>query len=585
MSSKDGKSISSRKWVSSYKKLFPWSNYQTSVFDWIEKSNKYTLLNSVNNEDLFIDLKGQRVSRSLVISSVAGSGKTTTILGIVGALKGSAHIVAFNEHIAKRLKTDSRIPKSRVKVSTAHSLGFYLIRRSYGGQEFKVNNSKYPHIIDYVYKSLGIDFDLIIKNRYPYLNKAIRSKKKYYLKKFLLDIVNKSRLCLIEPEVNNLKAFIEDFGIHNPLPNDDGDILLSYISHVLEVGKDKLITDQEIDFTDMLWIPYINNIDPVTIKDYLIVDEAQDLNPCMISLFYKYYQKGSITIFTGDPNQAINGFMGSDYTCWKRLKEEFNSDTKELNYCYRCPKSHLEMARLLVPNIESPEGTKEGIINIHSVDDINTLVKPKDLVLCRFNAPIVRLCLKLIASNRIGVIRGKQIYNTLVNLINLTTKPNYDLDTSVKALEDYYNNESKILIRDEEYTALEDLTDKYKALSYIYIYINNEVDKSKVNCNIAYIKEFLSNLFNGAHKENAVIFSTFHSSKGDEANNTFIIANRSSFPYLNKAIKPWMEEQEWNLVYVALTRSKHSMTFLYEPNDFGKSIPKLNDLIPWLTLS
>jgi len=80
--------ISSREWRSNYQELFNWNDYQQRIFEWVRNG-----------------------SGNAMVNAVAGSGKTASITGIVAALPAGAkiQIVAFNRHIAQKLKDDSRM--------------------------------------------------------------------------------------------------------------------------------------------------------------------------------------------------------------------------------------------------------------------------------------------------------------------------------------------------------------------------------------------------------------------------------------------------------------------------------------------
>jgi len=135
--------ISPREWRSKYQQLFNWNDYQQRIFEWVQNG------------------KG-----NAMVNAVAGSGKTASINGIVAALPASAkiQIVAFNRHIVQKLKDDSRIPKGRVKVSTAHSLGKGLLTAYFGGNLFDPDERKYFHLAkDAVQRLMSkrVDFDIL----------------------------------------------------------------------------------------------------------------------------------------------------------------------------------------------------------------------------------------------------------------------------------------------------------------------------------------------------------------------------------------------------------------------------------------
>src|SRR5579859_8259041 len=81
----------------------------------------------------------QRGERDIAVSAVAGSGKTTTLVGASDLLPSSqATFAAFSKEIARKLK--KRI--SSMAVSTLHSIGYQMIRR-YLNVSLKTQKNKY----------------------------------------------------------------------------------------------------------------------------------------------------------------------------------------------------------------------------------------------------------------------------------------------------------------------------------------------------------------------------------------------------------------------------------------------------------
>ena len=70
----------------------------------------------------------------------------------------------------------------------------------------------------------------------------------------------------------------------------------------------------------------------------------------------------------------------------------------------------------------------------------------------------------------------------------------------------------------------------------------------------------------------AVTLSTFHSSKGLEWENVYIISANEGKSPSKKAKTADDIEEERRLFYVAMTRAKENLTIMYEPNDPSKKI-------------
>ena len=73
-------------------------------------------------------------------------------------------------------------------------------------------------------------------------------------------------------------------------------------------------------------------------------------------------------------------------------------------------------------------------------------------------------------------------------------------------------------------------------------------------------KAKILNLFDDNDK-NCVILSTIYRSKGDESNTVYIL-DSGQLPYTGKNSNEAQQEQEKNLVYVAITRAKKTLYFV-----------------------
>ena len=67
-------------------------------------------------------------------------------------------------------------------------------------------------------------------------------------------------------------------------------------------------------------------------KEYIFVDEAQDLTPLMFKVIEKALEKGSKVLLLGDPNQSIFGFAGSEDAILGSVSPEFT--LSQSNRCY-----------------------------------------------------------------------------------------------------------------------------------------------------------------------------------------------------------------------------------------------------------
>ena len=83
----------------------------------------------------------------------------------------------------------------------------------------------------------------------------------------------------------------------------------------------------------------------------------------------------------------------------------------------RCPTSHLELARKLVPHIEASPNAQEGVWDTIDSYTIAGRVQAGDLIVCRNNAPLVSVAYNLMRQKIPCAVKGKDIGTDITNLI------------------------------------------------------------------------------------------------------------------------------------------------------------------------
>lgn len=221
-----------------------------------------------------------------------------------------------------------------------------------------------------------------------------------------------------------------------------------------------------------------------------------------------------------------------------------------LSITYRCPRKHVELAKHYVPEIEAAEWAIEGeIIKIRD-SELERFVSAGDLAICRTNAPLVSPCFSLIKKGIKATIRGRDIGEGLINLINKIKGSSMD-EFSIR-LDKWAEKEREKL--EKKGASIESVMDKYETLLVLM------EDCDDVNCLIVKIKTIFSD------DKSAVVFSSVHRAKGLEAetkdNSVFVL-----YPNLlpsQWAKKDWELIQEKNLQYVAYTRAKNKLYMVWE---------------------
>jgi DNA helicase II / ATP-dependent DNA helicase PcrA len=190
------------------------------------------------------------------------------------------------------------------------------------------------------------------------------------------------------------------------------------------------------------------------------------------------------------------------------------------------------------------------------------------MVLCRLTAPLVGLCLIYIAKGIKAYIKGRDIGENLIKLIEDTKKKKtHEIifvlkENSKNLLKDIAKKKGCTLTEAEEDPKYTNYIDKIEVIKILSIDIRNS----------AFLISKIRDIFSNESLE-GICLSTVHKAKGLEAENVYIL-NKDSF-YLSRAMKvEWMAEQERNLVYVAITRAKHFLGYIELENKKSKKKTK-----------
>ena len=173
--------------------------------------------------------------------------------------------------------------------------------------------------------------------------------------------------------------------------------------------------------------------------------------------------------------------------------------------------------------------------------------KSGDMILCRVNAPLVSLCFGFIRDGKKAIIRGRDIGQGLIKLINRFDPSN--IDDLYDKLEEYRIDERTKLERVKNEAAIMALEDKVECL-VVFMSNSNSVEE---------VKDKIETMFSD-NNGTGIILSSVHKAKGLEADNVYI-AKPELMPH-PLAESEWQRQQEMNVRYVALTRAKKQLAFV-----------------------
>ena len=440
--------------------------------------------------------------------------------------KGKCIFVAFSKQIATELAT--KVP-SHVTAQTLHSFGYAAIRQAFG--YVKPDNNKLSFIMQ---KYPATSFMPSMDNK----EKAMV----FQMRKQITDLISIWKATLIDYNNNEEVAKIASYyGINYDL---------NYLGAARSIMEKSLSIQNFIDFDDMIYMPIALELKMPTF-DTVFVDECQDLNRSQIEMVLKMIKKPNGRIVAvGDSKQSIFGFRGADVEAMSRVTEALKATVMPLSVCYRCPTSHLDLAREIVPHIEAAPNAIAGEVETISTGDFTTKVdKEKEpLVLCRTNAPLISYAIKLIKEGKKAHVRGADIGKFLKGLvIGFNTKTIAEFSVKV---DEWENAQLELLEKRRATASVKDTICDYADV--MRAFAEQCASPFDITC-------LIDRIF--SDDTDGTVFSSVHKAKGLEAETVYII-RPEQLPLIRKGQQDWELQQEMNLKYVALTRSKNRLVFV-----------------------
>lgn len=471
---------------------------------------------------------------NIAVNAAAGSGKSSTLELLCRELSNlKVLVVAFNKDIAEELKL--RLP-ANADAKTIHSACYRFSAMATKGKMFLKSGKDYDTVQDTVLSDLDMDDSF---------NRDLRD-----------NVMKGMQLCMTQltsPDSPEFADLCDRFNVDSTFEG-----FVDYVKDALNVNNRVFKTKATISFTDMVYQAVVNK----TIKpmyDVVMVDESQDLSPLLQAAVL---QLGHRKVIVGDPYQSIYGFTGASPSSFADMVKATNAVELPLSVCYRCPASHLDMAREIVPTIQNRPDAIQGEINLGKDEEwLMEVIQPKDLIMCRTNAPLLSLAFRLLKLNKPVKLKGRDMVDNIVSIFKRMsgTKKHgtVPFDQLSDKIDKWYEGEVKKLERrknsDVAQLVLKD------TLECVEILWANALAQG-VN-NLDEFRTFVSALYDDNDKSNVIHLSSVHKAKGLEADNTFILGYDQLMPH-PMATTEMAKVQEINLKYVAITRAKKSMSFI-----------------------
>jgi len=309
---------------------------------------------------------------------------------------------------------------------------------------------------------------------------------------------------------------------------------VSYFLEKLPKVWEQLQTDETLTYEHDFYLKRYQLSEPKLYFDFILVDEAQDINGCVIDIVMRQRSK---KVFIGDTFQSIYKFRGATDSL-ERLAKLNGAVTLYLTQSFRCPKVVAGVANQYLFLLDAPKPFKGTLIQ---KDNVPT----KTAVIARTNAKIFDYAVENI-DKKLHFVGGIDSYNfqDLIDIQSLQWgKNDYIRNGFIKK---FYDIDELIDYADEA----------------------NEIDlKVKITTVRKYMKYKIRDLVKEL-RENSVknqkdanlILTTGHKSKGLEWDQVEIL---DDFVNLREEIEADGEcivnKEELNLLYVAITRSKQNL--------------------------
>ena len=480
--------------------------------------------------------------RALIIQARAGSGKSTTLIEMLRLIPPtqSATFLAFNKSAATEIGEKAArkgLTRDNVDFRTLNSAGFRAVARRFKGGRINVDGDK---VVKNLRENLSGDdfkiFGFIVRD----LVSAAKSQG-------LVPAEFKDARRTVDDTDDAFFEFSERFQID--APGDTPRLWGRAFDLARKVLTRGLRDASTIDFDDQLYLPFALRL-PFWRVDWLLVDEAQDLNVVQRVLLRDMVTTTGKLVAVGDNLQSIYGWRGSDCDSLGAIAREYGAETMPLSVTYRCPTSVVAIAKRWAPDIEAAPNAPAGMVSKLGADKIDGIDwRPDDLVICRNNAPIVRLAFRLIRRKVPCRVAGRDIGTGLRKLIDKLGP--VDLIDLVEKIRDYQRKQQAIILKrnPDADAALMALDDKCETIHVL----------AEEATSLADLRSALESMFDDV-TVGRLTLSSIHRAKGAEAPRVFVLD-----PHLmpsRMARTADAKQQERNLMYVAVTRAREELVYL-----------------------
>lgn len=500
-------------------------------------------------------IQAAREGQNVFMPSTAGSGKSFTLRQIAQAITGQSLYVTFARNNADEAR--AVMPK-HVTCASFHALGYRAMTSYFRAEGVRMVLNE--HKLQTVYRT-----PLALEPGKTWPDEADTT-----IARFLAGLHDMLGNLDLTPTPEHITQTLSVLG--EPLDDraarayqhlrgrdlEDPRFLAQIISWGRTEAR-RLALKGEVTFQECLTLPLeLNLVRPL--YAWVLVDECQDLNRIQHAWVRKL---GKRYVLAGDRYQAIMAFTGSSMTLMYDLAEELGCVTRPLSVTFRCPVQHVALARRFTDRIDTAPGAAEGEVIHVPEHDMEHVLRGGDFILARNNATLFGAAFRMARAGFPVMVRGRDLVGRMISTLRraisdpdglIATNRLFTLEWLRARLDPVLADLTAELEIEERRSLAERRIDILEcALSAA-----EEAAREHEDLSLDRIREQADVLFQSFPPHVSLIFMTVHGSKGLEANRVAIL--RPDLMPHPHAVNP---DEEDNLRFVALTRSKGALIFLH----------------------
>jgi len=340
-----------------------------------------------------------RDRRHLILRATAGSGKTSTLIHAAWQLSDEPGTMyfAYNKHAAQDVA--GKLPPA-VKARTLHGHGLSIL----GRQDLTIQPDKAALLAA---ERLDEQDNPGGAARREALIQAIVRAFQMQREQLLLSadpgLAERSRWNALKPGSDALSHWERRLAGH----------LSALERRTAETWQHSGL----LDYTDMLWLPWRLGLGFGQITT-AIVDEAQDLTP--LRWQFLFHVTGALgkrpgrMLACGDPSQSIYQFSGADPQGLTRAAKRLNAELYPLSVSWRCAREIVRAAQVVSDFIQPAPSAPAGEVRQVQGSQVNWA--RGEAVICRYNAPLLKLGLELLHRGLPVMLNGRQLAEAVTRL-------------------------------------------------------------------------------------------------------------------------------------------------------------------------